>query len=68
MTDSDMLDLYEAMLRKRATKGIRPVLYVSSQTDLECSVLILLNEPPELWFTSRRSLAATVLGQRAHTS
>ena len=41
---SDMVDLYEQMLSERAEKGIRPVLYISSGTDLECSMLILLGE------------------------
>ena len=68
MIDSDMLDLYEAMLRKRAAKGIRPVLYVSSQTDLECSVLILLNEAPEIMLAGRGSLPAAIFGQRVRTS
>ena len=40
--DSDMIDLYEDMLSERAAKGIRPVLYISSCTDLECSMLVLL--------------------------
>lgn len=47
MTDGDMIDLYEQMLYQRAIKGIRPVLYVSSFTDLECSMLMLLDEGPE---------------------
>lgn len=47
MTDSRMLDLYEEMLYERAAKGIRPMLYVSSPKDLECSVLILLDKSPE---------------------
>jgi len=47
MTESGMVDLYEEMLYERAAIGIRPVLYVSSRTDLECSVLMLLDEPLE---------------------
>ncbi|HTG14016.1 MAG TPA: hypothetical protein VK747_01995 [Blastocatellia bacterium] len=39
MTDSGMVDLFEEMLYERAAQGIRPVLYVSSYKDLECSVL-----------------------------
>jgi hypothetical protein len=42
--DSDMVDLYEQMLSERAAKGVRPVLYISSCTDLECSILVLLND------------------------
>jgi hypothetical protein len=47
MTDSNMVDLYEEMLYARASKGIRPVLYVSSDKDFERSVLKLLDEPRE---------------------
>jgi hypothetical protein len=39
-----MVELFEQMLYQRAAKGIRPVLYVSSYTDLECSMLMLLDE------------------------
>lgn len=39
-----MIDVYEQMLFQRAAKGIRPTLYVSSYTDLECSMLMLLDE------------------------
>jgi hypothetical protein len=46
-TESGIVDLYEEMLYERAAIGIRPVLYVSSRTDLECSVLMLLDEPLE---------------------
>ncbi|HSE98414.1 MAG TPA: hypothetical protein VLD57_09140 [Blastocatellia bacterium] len=48
MADGDMIDLYEQMLYQRAIKGIRPVLYVSSFTDLECSLLMLLDESPDV--------------------
>jgi hypothetical protein len=41
---SDMVDLSEDMLSARAVKGIRPLLYISSGTDLECSLLVLLGE------------------------
>jgi len=40
--DADLIDLYEDMLSERAAKGIRPVLYISSCIDLECSMLVLL--------------------------
>jgi hypothetical protein len=43
-SDVDMVELFEQMLFQRAAKGIRPVLYVSSYTDLECSMLMLLDE------------------------
>lgn len=57
MTDSDMVDLYEEMLWAKAVKRIRPALYVSSSKDLECSVLILLDSPPEIRLAGRRHLA-----------
>ena len=57
MTESGMVDLYEEMLYERAATGIRPVLYVSSQTDLECSVLVLLDEPPEAKLALPQQLA-----------
>jgi hypothetical protein len=44
MTHSDMVDLYEELLYERAAKGIRPTLYVSSTTDLECSLVMLLDD------------------------
>jgi len=63
MTDSDVVELYEELLYERAAKGIRPVLYVSSPTDLECSVLMLLNKPPEVQLTGRQRLTETGFGQ-----
>ncbi|MEW6209032.1 MAG: hypothetical protein AB1631_11740 [Acidobacteriota bacterium] len=60
---SDLIDLYEQMLFERAARGIRPVLYISSNKDLECSALMLLDEPADDFFsgwpssiTSRASL------------
>jgi hypothetical protein len=44
MTSSDVVDLYEEMLYERAARGIRPTLYVSSATDLECGLVMLLDE------------------------
>ena len=41
----DMIEMYEEMLYQRAAQGIRPVLYVSSFTDFECSMLMLLDNP-----------------------
>ena len=43
-SEVDIVDVYEQMLFQRAAKGIRPTLYVSSFTDLECSMLMLLDE------------------------
>lgn len=57
MPPSEIVDLYEEMLHKRAMKGIRPVLYVSSPKDLECSVQLLLDEAPETRLGGRPRLA-----------
>ena len=35
----DIVDLYEELLAKRAEMGHRPVLYVSSERDLECNLI-----------------------------
>lgn len=68
MTDSHMLDLYEEMLQARAAKGLKPVLYVSSHTDLKFSVRMLLNEAPELTLAGRRrSLVSPLFGRRIRT-
>jgi hypothetical protein len=45
--DLDYVDLYEQLLYQRAAAGIRPVLYISSLTDLECTMLMLLDDDPE---------------------
>ncbi|HYM00582.1 MAG TPA: hypothetical protein VEZ90_16625 [Blastocatellia bacterium] len=42
--DPDTIELYEKMLDERAARGIRPFVYMSSPTDLECSVLMLLDK------------------------
>lgn len=47
MIEAEVVDLYEEMLYERAARGIRPMLYVSSHKDFECSVLFLLGEPPQ---------------------
>lgn len=43
----DFLEVVEQMLYTRASNGIRPVLYMSSLTDFECSTLMLLEETQE---------------------
>jgi len=43
----DILDVFEEMLFQRAAKGIRPVLYISSLMDLECNMVMLLDENAE---------------------
>ena len=35
----DIVDLYEEMLGRRADFGFRPVLFVSSEVDLECNLI-----------------------------
>lgn len=67
MTDSNMVDLYEEMLCARAWKGIRPLLYVSSTKDLECSVLMLLNEAPESKLAGRKQPGRRGVGQHIRT-
>jgi hypothetical protein len=67
MSDSGMLDLYDEMLYARVAKGIRPVLYISSPKDLECSILILLNRPPEGLLASRQQPASRGLGHQVRT-
>jgi len=37
-----IIAILEQLLLERATKGFRPVLYISSPTDFQCSVLMLL--------------------------
>jgi hypothetical protein len=48
----DLIDIYEQMLFERASRGIRPVLYISSTKDLECSALMLLEEPADDFFST----------------
>ena len=67
MTASNIADLYEEMLYTRAANGIRPVLYVSSQKDLECSVLMLLDEAVETKLAGRWEPEAIGFSQRVMT-
>jgi hypothetical protein len=46
-SDVDIVDVFEEMLCQRAMNGFRPVLYVSSFMDLECNMLMLLDETAE---------------------
>lgn len=48
----DMVDLFEEMLYQRASAGIRPMLYVSSNTDFECSMLMLLDDAGEIQWSA----------------
>ncbi|HYV05359.1 MAG TPA: hypothetical protein VFB82_12270 [Blastocatellia bacterium] len=65
ITDSNMLDLFEEMLFARAVKGIRPLLYVSSNRDFECSVQKLLDEPRESRVWEEHRFTMPELAQRA---
>ena len=47
----DVVDLFEEVLAKRAEMGFRPVLYISSERDLECNLIGL--------FESETAAAAT---------
>ena len=44
----DIIDLFEDMLNQRAMKGHRPFLFVSSFKDLECNLVMLLDESSDL--------------------
>jgi hypothetical protein len=57
----ETVDLLEEMLFQRAASGIRPVLYLSSYTDLECSVLMLLDDTGEArWSTEQAPVSRQV--------
>lgn len=59
--DVDLVELVEEMLYARASGGIRPVLYLSTYTDLECSMLMLLDEAGEVhWSTEKQPVAREV--------
>jgi len=44
----DIIDIFEEMLSQRAMKGHRPFLFVSSFKDLECNLVMLLDEASDL--------------------
>jgi len=64
----DMIDIYEQMLFERANKGIRPVLYLSSPKDLECSMLMLLNEDADDCFAEIETPTAKRYGYQVITN
>jgi hypothetical protein len=64
----DMVDLFEQMLFQRAVRGIRPVLYVSSYTDLECNMLMLLDETEQGQATGRQQPVAQGVGYHVVTN
>jgi hypothetical protein len=46
--DVDIIDIFEEMLSERARKGHRPFLFVSSFMDLECNLVMLLDDSSDL--------------------
>ena len=64
----DMVDLMEEMLFQRAASGIRPVLYVSSYTDLECSMLMLLDDMGEVQWSGTQQPVAKQVGYHMVTN
>ena len=64
----DIVDLYEQMLFERASNGIRPVLYVSSNKDLECSMLMLLDEESHQRASGAQRPVAQVMGYHLITN
>ena len=64
----DTVDLMEEMLFQRAASGIRPVLYLSSYTDLECSVLMLLDGAGEARWSTEHTPAARQIGYHIVTN
>ncbi|HKP86728.1 MAG TPA: hypothetical protein VJZ26_11560 [Blastocatellia bacterium] len=67
-SDVDVVELFEQMLFQRAAQGIRPVLYVSSYTDLECSMLMLLDEESEGRSSGTQQPVAKGVGYHVHTN
>ena len=67
-SDVDMVELFEQMLFQRAAKGIRPVLYVSSYTDLECSMLMLLDEESQGQASGQQQPVAKGVGYHVTTN
>jgi len=61
-TGVNMVDLVEEMLFQRASTGIRPALYISSYTDLECSMLMLLEDSDEVHWSGNKQPANKQLG------
>jgi hypothetical protein len=67
-SDVDMVELFEQMLFQRASRGIRPVLYVSSYTDLECSMLMLLDEENQGRASGQQQPVAKGIGYHVTTN
>jgi hypothetical protein len=64
----DIVDLMEEMLFQRAANGLRPVLYVSSYTDLECSMIMLLDDMGEVQWSGPPLPASKQVGYHMVTN
>lgn len=64
----ESVDLLEEMLFQRAASGIRPVLYLSSDTDLECSMLMLLDDTGEACWSAEQVPATRQVGYHTITN
>ena len=64
----DLVDLVEDMLFQRASSGIRPLLYVSSDTDFECSLMMLLDETGEAQWSIEQQPVAREVGYHIVTN
>jgi len=64
----DTVDLLEEMLFQRAASGIRPVLYLSSYVDLECSMLMLLDDTGEACWSAEQTPTARQVGYHVITN
>lgn len=64
----DMVDLLEEMLFQRAATGIRPVLYVSSDTDLECNMLMLLDDMGDVQWSGTQQQVQKQVGYHMVTN
>lgn len=67
-SDIDMVEVYEQMLFQRAVKGIRPVLYVSSYTDLECCMMMLLDEENQSRASGQQEPVTKGVGYHVNTN
>ena len=65
---TEMIDLMEEMLYQRAASGIRPVLYLSSYTDLECCMLMLLDDSGEARLSVEQLTVERQLGYHTVTN
>jgi len=67
-SEIDIVDVYEQMLYQRAAKGIRPTLYVSTFMDLECSMLMLLDEEDQQRASGRQRPVPQGVGYHVTTN